>query len=201
MKAVLPALKQFVTCTTGWAILIAAVGVAACFLPWVRVSSSGLLYLGQPTGNAHDMAFHFRDPCWHGLAATGIFVSLFLFLVVTFSTRSASWWNTLVVFLAAISVIVELSLALSWAYRDRPTSQTWTIEDKVLKEQPIEVYYTPQEGPYAALACAAGLVFIGALQLRAHLFGGQPAAAAQSAGPIDASSMVIEVPSQIPREV
>ena len=201
MKVVLSALKQFGTCTMGWAILIAAVGVAACFLPWVRVSSSGLLYLGQPTGNAHDMAFRFRDPCWHGLAATGIFACLFLLLVVTFSTRRASWWNTLVVFVAAVSVIAELALVLSWAYRDRPTTQTWTIQDKVLEEQPIELYYTPQEGPYAALACAAALVFIGALQLRALLLGGQPSAAAQSVRQIDRDSMVTEVPSEVPREV
>src|SRR5262249_62017744 len=178
MKAVLSALKQFVTCTTGWAILIAAVGVAACFLPWVRVSSSGLLYLGQPTGNAHDIAFRFRDPCWPGLAGTGIFASLFLLLVVTFSTRRASWWTTLVVFVAGVSVIVELSLVLGWAYRERPTTQTWTVQGEVLQEQPIELYYTPQEGPYAALACAAGLLFIGSLQLRPLLFGGQPSAAA-----------------------
>jgi hypothetical protein len=170
MRAVLLTLKQFATCTTGWAILLAAVGVTTCFLPWVRVSSSGLLYLEQPTGNAHDMAFRFHDPCWHGLAASGLFASLFLLLVVTFSTRRPSWWTTLLVFVAAVSVIVELSLTLSWAYRERPTTQTLTVQGEVRREEPINLYYTPQEGPYAALGCAAGLLFIAALQLRALLF-------------------------------
>jgi hypothetical protein len=172
MKTVLRSLRHFLSSTTGWAILIAAVGVATCLLPWVKVSSSGIAWLSQPTFNGIDIATRFSDPCWLAVAASGIFAALTLLLIVTFTTEPVPLWKAVVVFGSGIGVIVAVRLMLIWAYRDRPTTERDTIEGSVVAERPIQIYYTPQEGPYAALGCAAGLLMLGALQFRAVLFCG-----------------------------
>jgi hypothetical protein len=169
MKSVLASLRRFFSSTCGWAILIAAVGVVACFFPWVKVSSSGIAWLSQPVFHGVDIAIRFSDPCWMAVAATGIFAALALMLIVTFASEPAPLWKSLLVFGSGVGIVMAIWMMLIWAHLDRPTTERDTIEGRVVAERPIQIYYTPQEGPYVALVCAAGLLLIGAIQLQSLL--------------------------------
>jgi hypothetical protein len=169
MKQIFAALKIFFSSSTAWAIIICAVGTAVSFLPWIEVSSSGLLFLLHPQANAFALA-RFGDPCWHGIGATGIFGVLGLVLIATFSIKPINVWKTAAVFTSGVGVIVEICLLLSWAYQPRPTMQTWSTAGKIISEEPVNVFYEPLGGVFASLGCGIGLLLLSALQTRALLF-------------------------------
>jgi DNA-binding MarR family transcriptional regulator len=131
MKEVFAALQTFFSSSTGWAIIICAVGSAAGFLPWIEVSSSGLLYLFHPRLNAFALV-RGGDPCWHGVGATGVFAVLGLVLIATFSTKPIHLWKTVAVLASGVGVIVEICLLLSWAYQPRPTTQTMSVAGEIV---------------------------------------------------------------------
>jgi hypothetical protein len=169
MKQVFAALKVFFSSSTAWAIIICAVGTAVSFLPWIEVSSSGLLYLFRPQVNAFALV-RGGDPCWHGIGATGIFATLGLVLIATFSTKPINVWKTVAVFASGVGVIVEICLLLSWAYQPRSTMQTWSTAGKIVREEPVNVFCEPLGGVFASLGGGIGLLLLSALQTRALLF-------------------------------
>jgi hypothetical protein len=171
MKEVFAALQTFFSSSTGWAIIICAVGSAAGFLPWIEVSSSGLLYLFHPRLNAFALV-RGGDPCWHGVGATGVFAVLGLVLIATFSTKPIHLWKTVAVLASGVGVIVEICLLLSWAYQPRPTTQTMSVAGKIVREEPIHIFCEPLGTVFVSLAGGIALLLLSALQIRALLFRG-----------------------------
>jgi hypothetical protein len=174
----------FVSGATCWAIVLCILGAGTVLLPWALLDIEG----GMPGWLIHwsDVkAFGFQF--WYGLTTTATYTALFVLLLATVGVREGSWLGRPVALLLAGAGVIALTILFLWSASAQKLDATPAMLDVTHrgmewmeatgwknvprsswpKEMPTKVVRaTAQLGPWANLALGAGLVALGALQLR-----------------------------------